>query len=502
MAYDRCCGCGKAGAPSVCSACRGAQYCGVQCQRRCWKVHKLYCQAGDRAALWRQCLASGDRERMMEAVRNLGPDFKTSPMGASPLHDIAVATAAMPQQEGYALLSEIFELQPSLNVQDAEGNTPLHLACRACNIPFIDMALGQALVNLDLSIQNAAGHTAEDCLAAAANQLHHSDAAQKFAMLRPGCIAYQEYRHAKEGRPLPLLQCGIEKATSAHGDGFLATIDLPPGTLVLRETAFAMGSSAAIVAAIEAADADRQKVAVLWPRDGGHPERVVAANAYSMPTAAGPTLGLFPLCSFFNHSCDPNIFLDFVGTVVFARTCRAVRAGEELFVSYVPESSYSLSLRRQALERYDFACTCHRCASEEARPTRNPEATVEILDQAIAAKSIGRFEASLGQEEVDLTPDVLQSLERYCAARMEESDMEEVLKGTRVLCKLLSPYSHCSRLALPSMLRLSSAFLMLQDEAGYIDAMAQATALCRTCLGGGQNMLFDRFPLDWGSPAT
>lgn len=33
----------------------------------------------------------------------------------------------------------------------------------------------------------------------------------------------------------------------------------------------------------------------------------------------------------------PNVFLDFVGQVVFARTCQAVRAGEELRVSYGPE---------------------------------------------------------------------------------------------------------------------------------------------------------------------
>ena len=39
-----CAACGAAGAPLTCAGCRGARYCGAECQRRDWRAHKAACK--------------------------------------------------------------------------------------------------------------------------------------------------------------------------------------------------------------------------------------------------------------------------------------------------------------------------------------------------------------------------------------------------------------------------------------------------------------------------
>ena len=39
-----CAACGAADAPLLCGGCRGARYCGVECQRRDWRAHKAACR--------------------------------------------------------------------------------------------------------------------------------------------------------------------------------------------------------------------------------------------------------------------------------------------------------------------------------------------------------------------------------------------------------------------------------------------------------------------------
>ena len=44
MARTACAACGAADAPLRCSACRGARYCGAECQKRDWRAHKAACK--------------------------------------------------------------------------------------------------------------------------------------------------------------------------------------------------------------------------------------------------------------------------------------------------------------------------------------------------------------------------------------------------------------------------------------------------------------------------
>ncbi|CEH13013.1 Predicted histone tail methylase containing SET domain [Ceraceosorus bombacis] len=83
--------------------------------------------------------------------------------------------------------------------------------------------------------------------------------------------------------------------------------------------------------------------------------------------------GLYLVQSMLNHSCDPNVRTSHPpsnkgvkqATKIGALALRDIKAGEELFISYVPPQ-YSLNRRRLVLWRdWMFGpCTCERCTSE------------------------------------------------------------------------------------------------------------------------------------------
>ena len=101
--------------------------------------------------------------------------------------------------------------------------------------------------------------------------------------------------------------------------------------------------------------------------------------------------GIFTLQSCFNHSCDPNVTVQFhrdddglerdvptdqhgplrggPSNEIVLKTTRDVKKGEELCITYIPEIYliYDDYLkRRMKLESYFFTCMCHKCRAEEA----------------------------------------------------------------------------------------------------------------------------------------
>jgi len=72
-------------------------------------------------------------------------------------------------------------------------------------------------------------------------------------------------------------------------------------------------------------------------------------------------VGIYPLASLFNHSCEPNCIATFRGKRLFIRTIRSVRAYEELTLSYC-DVGLPTPVRLQTLrEGYFFTCRCRRC---------------------------------------------------------------------------------------------------------------------------------------------
>lgn len=81
-------------------------------------------------------------------------------------------------------------------------------------------------------------------------------------------------------------------------------------------------------------------------------------------------LGLFPLVSMLNHSCQPNCikYFDFCASEeqvrpprLVIRPMRTIAEGEELVYSYVPLYQSTAVRRDQLQHSYGFTCACSRC---------------------------------------------------------------------------------------------------------------------------------------------
>ncbi len=74
--------------------------------------------------------------------------------------------------------------------------------------------------------------------------------------------------------------------------------------------------------------------------------------------------GLYLQASMFNHSCVPNCSVSAGATTLEVVTDEAVRAGQELCISYI-DLQQPVSARQKLLSRhYHFACACERCSGE------------------------------------------------------------------------------------------------------------------------------------------
>ena len=78
--------------------------------------------------------------------------------------------------------------------------------------------------------------------------------------------------------------------------------------------------------------------------------------------------GLWILPSFFNHSCDPNTILLFIGDAIFIRAGKYIYNGEEITLPYQPPRDKLEERQINLLQTWDFICECHRCKSEALIP--------------------------------------------------------------------------------------------------------------------------------------
>lgn len=96
-----------------------------------------------------------------------------------------------------------------------------------------------------------------------------------------------------------------------------------------------------------------------------------------------PSVGaaVFALHSALNHSCDPNCRVVFgKDHDITVRLLRAVKQGEELTITYIPELYLQLEdykRRRDRLQSYFFTCACPRCVREEQEERAKEAAAVQ-----------------------------------------------------------------------------------------------------------------------------
>lgn len=91
----------------------------------------------------------------------------------------------------------------------------------------------------------------------------------------------------------------------------------------------------------------------------------IQCNAHQIENTA---LGLFPMTSMMNHSCDPNCIHAFCikeghRPVLTMRALRTISRGEELCYNYVPLYQSTAMRQSQLFAAYSFVCSCRRCQS-------------------------------------------------------------------------------------------------------------------------------------------
>ncbi|KAI8096151.1 uncharacterized protein BX664DRAFT_290861 [Halteromyces radiatus] len=71
--------------------------------------------------------------------------------------------------------------------------------------------------------------------------------------------------------------------------------------------------------------------------------------------------GIYPVASFFNHSCRPNAAAVFDGSLLIIKAIEPIRSGEEITLAYIDIGRSRGYRQRNLRDRYFFTCDCVRC---------------------------------------------------------------------------------------------------------------------------------------------
>lgn len=76
--------------------------------------------------------------------------------------------------------------------------------------------------------------------------------------------------------------------------------------------------------------------------------------------------GIFPLASFFNHSCGPNMVKSRSRNTLSFTALRDIAVDEEICINYGYSTNEKVEERRKYLEEWFFICQCDKCVTEAA----------------------------------------------------------------------------------------------------------------------------------------
>lgn len=82
-------------------------------------------------------------------------------------------------------------------------------------------------------------------------------------------------------------------------------------------------------------------------------------------TENGFEMGIFPIFSRINHSCSPNAFHEYnkILKQLTVHALRDIKAGDQIFITYVDAAGYPSDMRDQKLEPSFIDCHCAICSN-------------------------------------------------------------------------------------------------------------------------------------------
>ncbi|PVF95294.1 SET domain-containing protein [Serendipita vermifera] len=134
---------------------------------------------------------------------------------------------------------------------------------------------------------------------------------------------------------------------------------------------------------------------------------------------APPHVGIFFDFSRSNHSCGPNAFAHFnLNTwAIELRASRAIKAGEEIFISYVDVLQDSLKRRAQLATLYDFTCQCKWCTLPKVKLKESDSRRADILNwPKVPVFHSWRSSEEFGNDPSDM---IMKSIQRIVVATKE-----------------------------------------------------------------------------------
>ena len=89
-------------------------------------------------------------------------------------------------------------------------------------------------------------------------------------------------------------------------------------------------------------------------------------NGFRITLADNTPIGLCfePVISFANHSCTPNSTVMFDGRRMILRALDTIKAGDQIFISYIDPTQTRSERRAQLQGQYFFTCHCDKCETD------------------------------------------------------------------------------------------------------------------------------------------
>ncbi|TVY48786.1 SET domain and MYND-type zinc finger protein [Lachnellula occidentalis] len=112
---------------------------------------------------------------------------------------------------------------------------------------------------------------------------------------------------------------------------------------------------------------------------------IMATNAFRATLPDDTPIGLCyePTLALANHSCMPNAFIMFDGRSISLMALNAIKAGEQIFISYVDFTKSRDHRRAELKQRYFFDCGCEKCRHSYT-PYRVCQETTAIPSEKLA----------------------------------------------------------------------------------------------------------------------
>lgn len=182
------------------------------------------------------------------------------------------------------------------------------------------------------------------------------------------------------------------RSSPGKGLGIFALRDLPQSTLLWKEQPLVVydpvrgpiqrDAEGAYRYALEHLRPELRAVVLDLENVFGDPKELVVGtlrtNGYPLVQFEGDGVSyhaVFELFSRLNHSCDPNILprWDEESFSVEISTSKPVKAGDELFVTYIIPLQKRRERRAELLMKYKFECQCAWCGLDDEASAKKDE---------------------------------------------------------------------------------------------------------------------------------